>query len=54
MTDTRPRHQADQSQHRASSSGQSNEQRRVDDIVRHVSEAFSSELSSIMNCGRRR
>lgn len=53
MTDTRaPRH-ADQSQHRASSSGQANEQRKVDEIVRQVSEAFSSELSSIMNRGRR-
>lgn len=30
-----------------------NEQRKIDDIVRHVSEAFSSELSSIMNRTKR-
>ena len=53
MTETRPRHHAAPPQHRASNSGQTNEQRKVDDIVRHVSEAFSSELSSIMDRSRR-
>lgn len=54
MTDPRPSHHTDQSQHRVSQSGQTNEQRAVDEIVRQVSEAFSSELSSIMSRGRRR
>lgn len=53
MTDTRPGHHVDRAQHQASNSGQNNEQRKVDEIVRHVSEAFSSELSSIMNRDRR-
>lgn len=53
MNDSRPRHNAGQSPHRTMSSGQANEQRKIDDIVRHVSEAFSSELSSIMKRNKR-
>lgn len=48
MTDPRPRHHAPDHQHRPSNANAANEQRRIDDIVRQVSDAFASELSSIV------
>ena len=41
MTDPRPRH-GDHTTHRPTNHGGSNEQGKVDDIVRRVSDAFSS------------